>query len=193
MAMLGAGTFGVIVREIRIDNPPNGGPEQVCVAFEEPETGDFISWFSSLGWLKDGGFSKKALDYALDQLAAIGWDGRQNGMDLSDLVSGRYDGTPVDVVVKEEVYNGVARAKVAFINDPNNPRGPRERMDPAEAQSRAQQMRAKLLAQMGPQQPAQRPAAKPPARPAPSRAPQSSARPVGTQPNGQPADDGIPF
>lgn len=180
--LLPPGTHAVRVMNTGFTGEDPQGRAQLTVYFED-EAGDHITWYSSLGTLKDGGFSEKAFKFACDQLKNLGWDAEKNAYAFERL--GEDDspirGVDCEIVVIDDVYEGKTRTKVKWINDPNR-RGGVERMAPEAAKSFADRIRSHL----GVKAPAaaKRPAAKPfgaPSKPAPQR----SAEPID--------EDQIPF
>ena len=122
------------------------GRAQLSIYFEDIETGEGITWYSSMGTLKDGGFSDKAFKFGCDQLRGLGWDAEKErwqfealGGDDSPLV-----GREAEIVVVNEPYDGKDRVKVKYINDPNRPKMGQERMAPDQAKRFADRLRSHI-------------------------------------------------
>ncbi len=85
------------------------GTEQIAVTFEIEEgdyTGHTITW---IGFLTDA-----SSEITVKALLACGW----SGDDLSDLTG--IDRNQVELVVEHEMYNGVKRARVKWVNRPGS-------------------------------------------------------------------------
>ena len=83
-----------------------GGNEQVGVAFtisQGDHAGQMLSWYGFFN-------SSENTERALKALRAAGW----NGDDLSNLIG--LGDTEVQIVVKEEEYNGKTTTKIAWVN-----------------------------------------------------------------------------
>lgn len=178
--MLQPGKHFVRVKNCGFQPERDGYPAQLSIYFED-ETGESISWYSGLGFKKDGTFSLAAFDYACNQLRGLGWDPDANNFAFEVLA--HPETSPIfdreaEIVVVNEPFEGQDKIKVKFINDPNDPRrGGGEKMEPAAAKTFADKLR-RSLTQAGRSVKAGRPVAPKPT------APTSPARAL---------DDDIPF
>ena len=81
---------------------------QVCVTFEilrGPDAGQRISWM--------GYFTDKSTKRTLEALRICGFEG-----DDLDKFADQHPTNEVQIVIEHETYDGKARAKVAWVNDP---------------------------------------------------------------------------
>lgn len=118
MAMIGAGTHMVRVKDVAMGASPNG-TEQASVTFVD-EHDDTITWFTTLGFKRDGSFSKKAFDYAVKAFKAIGFDAEAHGFDFECLngdVGADLRGSECEIVVEDEEYEGKTYTRVKWVND----------------------------------------------------------------------------
>lgn len=107
------GTWKAEVLAAGLTSSPNKGTPQVAIEFkllEGPDAGGRITHYAAI--------TEKRLEYTVKELRACGW----SGDDLDDL-SSVVAGTPVDLVLAEEEYEGKTRTKVAFINEPGRMAG----------------------------------------------------------------------
>lgn len=166
--MLQPGKHMVRVKNCGFQPEKDGRPPQLSIYFED-EVGESISWYSSLGFVKDGSFSLAAFDYACNQLKGLGWDPDANNFAFEVLA--HPESSPIfdreaEIVVVNEPFDGKDRIKVKYVNDPNDPRrGGGERMDSAAAKTFADKLRVSL-AKAGRSVPVGRTAAPKPAAPA---------------------------
>lgn len=147
MPLLQPGTYSCRVTSAAFVGDTTDGRCQLSVRFDDvDQPGEGITWFSSLGKLKGGGFSQDAFKFACDQLRALGWDAEENAYAFEPL--GAEDspllGRVAEVVVVNEPYNGRDQIKVKWINDPNRPRGNVERMAPDQVKAFADKIRAAI-------------------------------------------------
>lgn len=90
---------------------------------------------------KDGTPNEKTIKQLME---ALGWDGQS----LKSLQDGDYSHKEVQIVVKEETYEGKARLNVAWLNPGDYEPGLKE-MDPTKVSAMASQWDAKLRAVSG--------------------------------------------
>jgi hypothetical protein len=175
--MLEVGKHLVRVTNVQFTAGGEGRTDQLAIRFED-ETGEGISWYSTLGWKKDGSYSQSGAKYALDQLANLGWNAEAQNFDFETL--GAPDVSPImgreaEIVVVDEPYNGKSQIKVKWINDPTAPRASANAMDAGAAKTFAQRTRdamRKAGFAVSAARPAQRGAARAPAtKPAPVNEP----------------------
>ncbi len=138
------------------------GDPQIFLRFKALDDTDPPGYF--------GGFSDKSLPHTLKALRACGWQ----GTDISELDhhTAGLDANEVSLKIEHEVWEGVERARVSFVNVPGQALKP---LDPAKKANFAAQLKGQILAlEMG----------KPPtAKPSPRNGP----------PPGHPADADILF
>lgn len=105
--MLAAGTYRA--RPVRAALGVTGtGKEQIGVLFDLVDPpGERITWY--------GYFTEGTFDRTIESLRAIGWSGTDLAEFQGDIVPQGFD-REVELVVKQEEYNGKVSAKVAFIN-----------------------------------------------------------------------------
>lgn len=196
MPRLGVGTHDVTVKNCGFQPIKDGKPPQFAIYFEDAN-GDSITWWTTLGYIKDGTFSMAAYDFAADQLRGLGWDDVKQNFAFEELAdpatSPIFERAAVLVVVNEP-FNGVDKIKVKFINDPGRVPGGGERMDATTASQFAGMLREKLRSAGRPvtatfTRPGTTTAPRP-AAPAPTTAPASG--PTGVRAGYDPFAD-IPF
>lgn len=144
--MIGPGRHRVAVSAIWFAEPLSGKKEQLAIRFVDA-AGDTITWYTSLGCLKDGSFSQKALDFACDQLEGIGWKAAERGYQFEELVTmPELIERECEIIVAAETYDGTTRNKVKYINDPNGGRIRGDQMAPEAARTFAERVRQGLMA-----------------------------------------------
>lgn len=117
------------------------GSSQLFVVFKN-EHDDEITWYSTMGVKRDGTISEKALEIMFSQLSNMGWDAAENGWDMTPLGEGEcLIGNQAQLVVRDEVYQGVTRRKVKYINDPNRGGGERESVSGSDAYALMERIR----------------------------------------------------
>ena len=84
-----------------------GGDPQIAIGFELVETREAITYY--------GYFSEKAQKFAFDAMRACGWTSQRPSDAPYQIMAAQ---SPVELVVRHEVYEGEARAKVRFVNRP---------------------------------------------------------------------------
>lgn len=136
MGVIGIGTHEVEVQATGLTE--KNGNLQINVGFVQPETGDTITAYLHT--------TDKAWPYTEEKLRNMGWDPVVYGYRFEDL---NMDPSPMQgfkaqIVVEAETYEGKTRHKVKFINAPG---GGIQRLEPAEAQSFAAKLRARLTGQ----------------------------------------------
>lgn len=144
--MLEKGKHHVTVKNCGFTPGKDGKAPQLSVHFED-ENGEGITWYTSLGLVKDGTFSAKGFDYAVKQLAGLGWDAEANAYQFEALASPEQSpifGVEAVIVVVDELYEGKTTTKVKWINDPNRPTPGMERMDAASAREFGDKVRLAL-------------------------------------------------
>jgi len=128
-----AGTYRARAVEGALGFTGEGAP-QVAVAFVilgGDCDGEQLTWY--------GYFTEKTEKRTLESLRVCGW----KGDDLSDL-AGLSD-EEVSIVVKEDVYQGETRMKIAWVNRPGG-LVMKARMNPEEAKRFAKQMMGAIVA-----------------------------------------------
>lgn len=111
------------------------GTGQIVVGFEDNEGNSISAYLFT---------SDKAWEYTAEKLKVLGWDPVANGYRFEDLNldPSPIAGNEVDIVTEEEQFEGKWRMKVKWINAPGLGV---ERMQPAQASSFAETLRARLL------------------------------------------------
>lgn len=180
----------------------SAGKPQVAVSFdvlvEVPENEKRLTWY--------GHFTDLTFNRTIEALQHMGWvanpEAGVTGEDLRELDEGgpgRLDVNEVDLVVEDEEYQGNWSVKVQFVNRAGSGAAVKDRMEPGEVASFAQQVRRKIRAmKAGSGQPVAAPQrqAAPARAAAPARS--STPRPSPAMPPAQPEppplqDDDIPF
>lgn len=83
------------------------GTDQIALLFrltDGPWKGREVTWF--------GTFTEAAIEYTLEALANVGWDGK----DVRTMKDALKRGTRVNLVFATEEYNGETRSRPRFIN-----------------------------------------------------------------------------
>ena len=113
------------------------GEVQINVSMLQEETNDTITAYLHT--------TEKSWPHTEKKLRACGWDAVENGYRFEELNAepSPLVGNRVNITVDAETWEGQTRNKVGFIN----PIGGVERMEPAEAQSFAAQLRARITGQ----------------------------------------------
>lgn len=143
------GKYLVRVKNCGFQPPKDGRPPQLTLYFED-DRGEGISWWSSMGYLKDGGFSMPAFEFGCNQLAGLGWDAAARNFafeELADPATSPIFDREAEIVVVDEPFNGESKIKVKYINDPDRPRGGGERMEASDSKAWAESIRQKLREQ----------------------------------------------
>lgn len=143
------------------------GAEQLAIGYEVvegPQAGHHLTDFLS--------FSDKALQYTEKKMRVLGWQ----GVDLADLST--LGSNEVEIVCATEVYEGVSRMKVKFVNAIGSGGAKIDALDDAAKKAFAARMRAKIVGLNAAQ--AKAPAAK-------------QSKPAGREEPPPPDDGDIPF
>ncbi len=147
MTMLGIGTYDATVKNCGYQPIKDGRPPQLSIYFEDDAGAGAISWFTTLGYIKDGTFSMKAYEFAADQLRGLGWDDAKQNFrfeELADPATSPIFGVHAQIVVANDPFNGVDKIKVKYINAAGYVPGGGERMDAQTTHQWADLLRTKL-------------------------------------------------
>ena len=131
------GRHRVRIASTGLGESPKTKSEQIIITFEDVAD-DYNTITAYLAT------SEKAWPYTEKSLINCGWDPTFRGYLFEELNEdpSPIAGNEVDIVTEEEEYEGKRRMKVKWINAPG---AGIERMEPAEAQSFAERLRARLL------------------------------------------------
>jgi hypothetical protein len=136
--MFDVGRHEVQVLSTALSISQKSGAQQIVVQFENDQQDTITAYLSC---------SDAAWQYTEEKLRAIGWNPVDHGYRFEELNQepSPCAGNQCQITIQQEEYEGRKRLKVGFINPPGGL--PVERMEQAEAQAFAAQLRARLLGQ----------------------------------------------